>query len=50
MAAFWGVAAHSVYDMFSWHKYLRVILAFSHPSVYTRKGQEVLSQVLYYDK
>ena len=34
MAAYWGIAAHSAYDMFSWYKYLSVILVFSHPSVY----------------
>ena len=28
------IAAHSAYDMFSCYKYLSVILAFSHPSVY----------------
>ena len=30
MAAYWGIAAHSAYDMFSWYKYLSVILVFSH--------------------
>ena len=36
MAAYWGIAAHSAYDMFSRYKYLpvSVILVFSHPSVY----------------
>ena len=34
MAAYWGTAAHSVYDMFSWYKYLNVILVFSHTSVF----------------
>ena len=29
--AYWGITAHSAYDMFSWYKYLSV---FSHPSVY----------------
>ena len=29
-----GIAAHSAYDMFSWYKYLSVILVFSHPSAY----------------
>ena len=29
-----GIAAYSAYDMFSWYKYLNVILVFfSHPSV-----------------
>ena len=23
MAAYWGIAAHSAYDMFSWYKYLK---------------------------
>ena len=34
-AAYWGIAAQSAYDMFSWYKYLSVILVvfFSHPSV-----------------
>ena len=32
---FWGIAAHSAYDMFSLYKYLvSVILVFSQPSVY----------------
>ena len=34
MAAYWGIAAHSAYDMFSWYEYLSVILVFSYPSVY----------------
>ena len=36
MAAYWGIAAHSGYDMFSKHKllYLSIILIFSQPSVY----------------
>ena len=38
MAAYWGIAAHSAYDMFSWYKYLSVILVFSHPSVYEGSG------------
>ena len=25
MAAYWGIAAHSAYDMFSWYTYLSVI-------------------------
>ena len=25
MVAYWGVAAHSAYDMFSWYKFLNVI-------------------------
>ena len=29
-----GIAAHSAYDMFSWYKYVSVILVFSQPSVY----------------
>ena len=29
----WGITAHSAYGMFSWYKYLSVILVFSHPSV-----------------
>ena len=33
MAAFWEIDAHSDYDMFSWNKYLSVILVFSQPSV-----------------
>ena len=28
MAACWGIAAHSAYDMFSWYKYLSDILVF----------------------
>ena len=28
MAAYWGIAAHSPYDIFSWYKYLSVILVF----------------------
>ena len=28
MSAYWGIAAHSAYDMFSWNKYLSVILVF----------------------
>ena len=31
MAAFCGIAAHSVYDMFSWYKYISVILFFATP-------------------
>ena len=33
MTAFWGIAAHSayMYDMFSWYKYLSVILFFPTP-------------------
>ena len=33
VAAYWGIAAHSAYDMFSWYTYmyLSVILAFSPP-------------------
>ena len=34
MAAYWEIVAHSAYDMFSWYKYLSVILAFSHPLVF----------------
>ena len=34
VTAFWEIVAHSVYDMFSWYKYLSVILVYSHPSVY----------------
>ena len=34
LAAYWGIAAHSAYDMVSWYKYLSAILVFSHPSVY----------------
>ena len=30
MAAYWEIAAHSAYDMFSMYKYLVVNLAFSH--------------------
>ena len=30
----WEKAAHSAYDMFSWYKYLSVILVFSQHSVY----------------
>ena len=26
MTAYWGIAAHSAYDMFSWYKYLSVII------------------------
>ena len=26
MAAYWRIAAHSAYDMFSWYKYLSVML------------------------
>ena len=26
MAAYWGIAAHSVYDMFSWYKYMYMYL------------------------
>ena len=33
MADYWGIAAHSAYDMFSWYKYLSAISVFSHPSV-----------------
>ena len=33
MATFWEIAAHSAYDMFSWYKYLSVILFFSNPYV-----------------
>ena len=33
MAAYWGIAAHSAYDVFSWYKCPSVILVFSHPSV-----------------
>ena len=28
MAAYWGIAAHSAHYMFSWYKYLSVILVF----------------------
>ena len=31
MAAYWGIAAHSAYDMFSWYKYKSVILVFFPP-------------------
>ena len=31
MAAYWGIAAHSAYDMFSWYKNLSVILVFPIP-------------------
>ena len=31
MAAYWGIVAHSAYDMFSWYKYLSVILVFFPP-------------------
>ena len=31
MAAYWGIAAHSAYDMFSWYTYLSVILVFFPP-------------------
>ena len=31
MAAYWGIAAHSAYDMFSWYKCLSVILVFFLP-------------------
>ena len=31
MAAYWGIAAHSAYDIFSWYKYLSVILVFFPP-------------------
>ena len=31
MAACWVIATHSAYNMFSWYKYLSVILVFSHP-------------------
>ena len=31
MAAYWGIAAHSAYDMFSWYKYLNVIVSFFPP-------------------
>ena len=31
MLAYWGIAAHSSYDMFSWYKYLNVILFFPIP-------------------
>ena len=34
VAAYCGIGAHSAYDMFSWYKYLSVILVFPHPSVY----------------
>ena len=30
MFAYWGIAAHSVYDMISWYKHLYVILVFPH--------------------
>ena len=28
MAAYWGIASHSAYDMFSWYMYLSVGLVF----------------------
>ena len=28
MVALWGIAAHAAYDMFSWYKYISVILVF----------------------
>ena len=31
MAAYWGIAAHSAYDVFLWYKYLSVILVFPTP-------------------
>ena len=31
MAAYWGIAAHSAYYMFSWYKNLSVILVFFPP-------------------
>ena len=31
VAAYWGIAAHSAYDMFSLYKYLSVILVFPTP-------------------
>ena len=31
MAAYLGIAAHLAYDIFSWYKYLSVILVFSTP-------------------
>ena len=31
MAAYWGIAAHSAYDMFSLYNYLNVILVFPTP-------------------
>ena len=31
MAAYWGIAAHSAYDMFSWYTHLSVILVFFPP-------------------
>ena len=34
VAAYWGIADHSAYVIFSWYKCLSVILVFSHPSVY----------------
>ena len=34
VAAYLGIAVHPAYDMFSWYKYLSVILVFSHHSVY----------------
>ena len=31
VAAYWGIAAHSDYHMFSWYTYLGAILLFSTP-------------------
>ena len=31
MAVYLGIAAHSAYNMFSWYKYLSVILVFPDP-------------------
>ena len=31
MAAYWGIPANLAYDMFSWYKYLSVILDFPTP-------------------
>ena len=31
MAAYWGIAAHSAYDIFSWYKYIIVNLVFPIP-------------------
>ena len=31
MAAYWEIAVHSAYEMFSLYKFLSVILVFSHP-------------------
>ena len=28
VAAYWGIATHSAYDLFPWYKYLSVILVF----------------------